>query len=327
MGLRSRRAMLAKGLALAAMMLAGAANGAAARETVRIAVEHGLGYAPLFIVAKKPEMLRKYLPDADVELVQLAGGAAVREGLLSGTVDIGGLAMSPIIQAWARGADLKIALAISDMPAKLITYRPDIHSIKDLKPGDKINVVSIGSPLSLMVQMAAESELGNPHALDNSFVTMSHPDGVAAVMTKRDIVATFATPPYIRILMRQPGMHAILTNHDVAAANFSYIVAAAGAGFAHRTAAYDATIHALQDAIAWLNAKPRKAAAFLAAEEHTKLTPADWLAELKQDGVRFAPVPHGLEKLGTFMVEVGVAPKAPRYDQATWPNLHGVGGS
>lgn len=327
MGVRSRRTRLARSIALAAMILAGAAQGVAARETVRIAVEHGLGYAPLFIVAKKPEMLRKYLPDADVALVQLAGGAAVREALLSGTVDIGGLAMSPIIQAWARGADLKIALGISDMPAKLITYRDDIHSIKDLKPGDKINVVSIGSPLSLIVQMAAESELGNAHALDNNFVTMSHPDGVAAVMTKRDIVATFASPPYVRILLREPGMHAILTNHDFSAANFTYIVAAAGAGFVGRAKAYDATIHALTDAIDWLNAKPEEAAAFLAAEERTKLTAADWAAELKQDGVRFTPEPHGLVKLGAFMVRVGVATKAPGFDDVTWPNLHGGGGS
>lgn len=311
----------------AALVMATSAGGAAAKDEIRIAAQHGLGYAPLFIIAKKPEFLRKYLPDADTTLVQLAGGAAVREALLSDTVDIGGLAMSPVIQAWAKGADLKLALALCDMPAELITWRPDLHSVKDLKPADKLNVISIGSPQTLVLMMAAEKFFGNPHALDSHFVTMAHPDGVAAVMTHRDIVATFASPPYVRMLLKEPGMHSILGNHDFPQGNFTFIAAASGGAFVKRQRLYAATIHALEDAIEWLNSKPEEAAAFLAREQGGKLTAADWLAEIKQPGAKFSPVPHGLVSLGAFMARIGMAAKAPTYDDVTWPNLHGVDGS
>ncbi|GAC1541867.1 MAG: ABC transporter substrate-binding protein [Vulcanimicrobiaceae bacterium] len=317
-------------LVLATMLTVAAAGAPAAgaeRPQIRIAAEYGLGYAPLFIVAKKLDFIRKYIPDVDVSLIQLAGGAAVREALLSNTVDIGGLAMPPVIQAWAKGTDLRIALGMSDMPVELITYRPDITSVKQLKPGDKINVVSIGSPQTLIVKMAAEKYFGSPEALDGNFVALPHPDGVSAVLAKRDIVAEFATPPYIRQL-RGPGMHSILSDRDFPDAHFMLIVAASTEHFEkQQPKLYAALIHATKDAIAWLTKNPKEAADFLAAEQAGKLTPAEWLAEIKQPGVKFSAVPHGLGRLATFMAGIHMIPKAGRYDELTLPNLHDVGGN
>lgn len=299
-----------------------------AKDEVRVAAQFGLGYAPLFVMAKKPEFLHKYAPDADVRLVQLEGGAAVREALLSDSVDIGGLAMLPVIQAWAKGANLKIALGLSDMPIQLITWRQDIKSVKDLKPNDKVNVVSIGSPQTLVMKMAAMKYFGSPSALDNRLVTMAHPDGVAAVIAKRGIVAEFATPPYIRILLKHPGMHVILSNKDFPEANFMLICAAAGKRFAAgKPKLYEATINALKDVIEWMNTKPEDAAAFLAANQPGHLSAAEWLAEMKQPGVHFSPAPNGLVNLSAFMAKIGMTRKAGTYKELTWPNLWAAGGN
>jgi NitT/TauT family transport system substrate-binding protein len=301
---------------------------AMAKDEVRIAAQFGLGYAPLFALAKKPEFLRKYAPDADIKFIQLTGGAAVREALLSDSADIGGLAMLPVIQAWAKGADLRVALGLSDMPIQLITWNPDLKTVKDLKPDDKVNVISIGSPQTLVMKMAAMKYFGSPTALDNHFVTMAHPDAVSAVIAKRGIAAEFATPPYIRMLLKHPEMHVILSNKDFAEADFMLICAATGKRFVEgKPKLYDATIHALKDVIEWMNSKPEEAAAFFAANQPGKLSAADWLAEMKQAGVRFTAVPHGLGNLSAFMAKIGVTKKAGTYDDLTWPNLHGGGGN
>lgn len=300
----------------------------ASAEEVRIAAQYGLGYAPLLVVAKRPELLHKYAPDVNPHLVQLAGGAAVREALLSGSVDIGGLAMLPIIQAWAKGAELKIALGLDDEPVQLITWRPDLKSVRDLKPDDKVNVISIGSPQTLVMKMAALEYHGNPNALDPHFVAIAHPDAVAALITHRAIAAEFATPPYIRMLLAHPEMHVILSNKDFAQANFMLIVAGAMKSFAEgKPKLYAATIAALKDAIAWMNDKPEEAAAWLAENEPGKLSAADWLAELRQPGVRFSPVPDGLTSLAAFMAKIGMIAKPGTFDELTWHNLHGSGGS
>lgn len=301
---------------------------AMAKDEVRVAAQFGLGYAPLFAMAKKPEFLHKYAPDAEIKFVQLTGGAAVREALLSDSVDIGGLAMLPVIQAWAKGADLKIALGLSDMPIQLITWRPDLKSVKDLTPDDKVNVISIGSPQTLVMKMAAMKYFGSPTALDNRFVTMAHPDAVAAVISKRGIAAEFATPPYIRMLLKHPEMHVILSNKDFAEADFMLICAAAGKRFVEgKPKLYAATISALKDVIEWMNTKPEEAAAFFAANQPGHLSEADWLAEMKQPGVHFSPAPRGLANLSAFMAKIGVTKKAGTYEELTWPNLHGAGGN
>lgn len=299
---------------------------AAQAEEVRVAVQYGLGYAPLLVLAKRPELLHKYAPDAKLKLVQLAGGAAVREALLSGSVDIGGMAMLPILQAWAKGAGLRVALGLADEPIQLITWRPDLKSVRDLKPDDKVNVISIGSPQTLVMKMAALEYYGKPNALDPHFAALPHPDAVAALITHRGLAAEFATPPYIRMLMQHPEMHVILSNKDFKQANFMLITAGAMKSFAEgKPKLYAATIAALKDAIAWMNDQPEQAAAFLAANEPGKLTAAQWLAEMHQPGVRFSPEPDGLTALAAFMKKIGMISKAGTFDEMTWSNLHGNG--
>ena len=145
---------------------------------IRVATEYGLGYAPLYIVAKKPEFVRKYLPDAEISIQHLAGGPAVRDALLAGTVDIGGLGVAPVIQAADKGVDLKIAVGMAFVPTALITYRDDIKSVRDLKPDDKVNVVSSSSLQAMEMKMAGDAYFNNPAAFDGNMTTISHPDAV-----------------------------------------------------------------------------------------------------------------------------------------------------
>jgi NitT/TauT family transport system substrate-binding protein len=305
-----------------------AAPPAVAGETVRVAAQYGLGYAPLLVLAKKPDFLHKYAPDADVRLTQLAGGAAVREALLSDSVDIGGLAITPIVQAWAKGADLKIALGLADNPIQLITWRPDLKTVQDLKPNDKVNVISIGSPQTLVMKMAAQKYFGSPNALDSHFLAIPHPDGVTAVLDHGSPVAEFATPPYIRVLMAHPEMHVMLSNKDFPEANFMLIVAAVDKRFAVGHAKlYAATMSALTDVIAWMNEHPQDAASFLSANEPGKLSAAEWLAEMQQPGVDFSATPHGVAEIASFMHTIGMVDRTGTFDDLTWPNLHGGKGN
>ncbi|MGH7714649.1 MAG: ABC transporter substrate-binding protein, partial [Vulcanimicrobiaceae bacterium] len=293
---------------------------------IRVAVEYGLGYAPLYLVAKKPEFIQKYIPGAQISIQHLAGGPAVRDALVAGTVDIGGIGVAPVIQAADKGVDLKIAVGMAFVPTELITYRDDIKSVRDLEPADKVNVVSSGSLQAMEMKMAGDAYFNNPSALDGNMATISHPAAVAAVQ-KHVMTGEFATPPFIRALLREPGMHAILSNRDFAAASCMPILAAASGHFHDRTKEYDAVVHAVQDAIVWINANPKAAAEFFAADQGGTMSAAEWLAELQQPGVKFSPVPKGEAALAAFMQKIGIVSKAASYDDLTWPNLHGVGGS
>jgi NitT/TauT family transport system substrate-binding protein len=303
-----------------------ASSSAQTGDQIRIAVEYGLGYAPLYIVAKKPEFIHKYLPDAQISVQHLPGGPAVRDALVSGAVDIGGIGVAPVIQAADKGVDLKIAVGMAFVPTALITYREDLKSVRDLKPADKVNVVSSSSLQVMEMKMAGDAYFNNPSALDGNMATISHPDAVAAV-ERHELAGEFATPPFIRTLLREPGMHVILSNRDFAAAGCMPILAAASGHFHDRTKEYDAVVHAVQDAIAWINSDPKAAAEFLAADEGSTISAADWLAEIQQPGVKFSAIPMGEAALAKFMQKIGSVSKAASYDDLTWPNLHGMGGT
>ena len=123
--------------------------------------------------------------------------------------------MLPVIQAWAKGTGLKIALALSDMPVELITWRPDLKTVKDLKPDDKVNVVSIGSPQTLIMKIAAVKNFGSPGALDSHFVAMAHPDAAAALIAKRGIAAGLhnSSPAYA-VRMMEMGFRFVVLGSD-----------------------------------------------------------------------------------------------------------------
>jgi hypothetical protein len=57
--------------------------------------------------------------------------------------------------------------------------------------------------------------------------------------------------------------------------------------------------------MAWINAKPDEAAAFLAADRGGRATAADWLAEMKQPGVALSPTVHGLGNIAAFTARTG----------------------
>ena len=45
--------------------------------------------------------------------------------------------------------------------------------------------------------MELEKVMGDPNALDDNLVALPHPDGAQAMLSKKDIVAHFTTPPYL----------------------------------------------------------------------------------------------------------------------------------
>ena len=44
---------------------------------------------------------------------------------------------------------------------------------------------------------------------------MSHPDGMAAFLSKRDVTAHFTSPPFMYRELEQPGIHRIMSSDDV----------------------------------------------------------------------------------------------------------------
>ena len=106
------------------------------------------------------------------------------------------MGIAPFISGVTAGIPYKMYGTIAAQPNELLTNEDTIHSLKDITDDKKISVVNIGSIQHILLAMLAKQELGDAHALDNNLVTMSHPDGMTALMSG-SVACQLTTAPYI----------------------------------------------------------------------------------------------------------------------------------
>jgi len=288
--------------------------------TMRLAVQFGLGYAPLTIAQEK-DFFGKYLPGVEIEWKQFGSGGAIREALIAGELDAGVMGIPPFIIGWDKGAPWKVASGVCVMPLGLQTYQDDIETLADFSDGDKIAYPSPGSIQHILLSMAAEKELGDATALDGFGVAMAHPDGAAALLSEKDITAHFTSPPYVFEELSSPNIHQVVDGTEAFGTEFTFLVAVATQDFyENNPQGYSAFVLGLADAIAFINENPTEAASILAPA--FKLDEETTLKYLTWPGMNYTTTPYGLLGFAPFMKQAGYIEKIPeRLSDLAWTNV------
>src|SRR6266849_9072008 len=128
-----------------------AASAQAETNEVRAAQQYGLSYLNLMIMedSKLIEQQAKAagLGEIKVTWAKLGGPGAMNDALLSGSLDFGTGGVPSLITLWSKTKGTPTAVkgvgALNDMPNELIVSRPEVKSIRDLGPQDKIAVTSV----------------------------------------------------------------------------------------------------------------------------------------------------------------------------------------
>src|SRR5438093_2506683 len=295
---------------------------------LRIVKQPGLGYLPL-IVMREMKLIEKRAPGVEIEWRQLTSGPVIRDAMLAGQMDIGSGGLGPFIQAIDKGLDWKTLGALNEMPLFLNCARDDIKSLRDLKPGDRIAMPAIGSIQHVVLQMEAEKELGDPKRLNQQVVAMSHPDGTAAILCKREITCHLSSPPFQYEQLRDPGIHKVFDSYQAAGGPHTFnLTWASGKWIKANPRLAQAFMDALKQATAFIAARPAEAAQLYVSSEKSKSTPEQILEIMKQDGIKFTMTPSGLIKFASFMQKIGMIKTVPPSwrDYAVEP-LHALPGS
>jgi len=195
-------------------------------QVLKIAEQFGLAYAPLQIM-RCEKLIEKELQEIEIKWVRLGNAAAIREAVLSGNVDIGFMGIPPFLIGRDRGMEWKLFTGLSSAPVGLVTWKTGVQGIKDLGPSDRIALPQPGSIQHILLSMAAGDQLGDPSIFDNQLVTMSHPDGMSALLSKSDISAHFTSPPYIMKELQTEGMRLILDGTEVMGGPYTFIAGVA----------------------------------------------------------------------------------------------------
>jgi len=267
--------------------------------SIEIAKQFGLAYAPIQIM-EDLKLLEKRVPEADISWIQLSNTAAIREAMLGKGVDIGFMGIPPFLIGLDKGMEWKLFTGLSEMPVGLVTWREDIVSLKDFSEKEKIALPQPGSIQHILLSMAAGKILGDTAFFDNSLITMSHPDGMNALLTRTDVTAHFTSPPYLMQELDIPGMHLVLTGKEAVGSSFTFIAGSVTDKFSQK---YPEIVNkikeALQEAISFIKQEPGESVRILS--EAYGIEEEDLRKYFSWEGIVYTEEITGLSSFTDFM--------------------------
>jgi NitT/TauT family transport system substrate-binding protein len=305
----SRRDALRFGLTGAGALALTACGGAGGSgKEINISQGSGISYAALIVIQAKG-WLEKDLPGRKVNWKTVSGGSATRDGLVSGKLHLGSSGIGPFLIGWSAGVPWKVVASLNDMPLWLVAKDPRFRSLKDFRPNDKIAAIAPGSIQSVMLQKAAQQQLGDARALDGNIASMAHPDALQALIGGQ-IAAAYTSPPFQFQAVEQ-GARKLVDSYDLFGQHGFNMMLATEEYAEKNGDVIDAVHKNIARANDLIVKSPDEAAQILAKSEKGKISPAKYKEYLTYKGIEFTTTPHSLLKLGAFMKEVGVTKKVP----------------
>jgi len=290
----------------------------------------GVGFLPLHIM-REQNLLEKHaaaagIDDLNVQWIELGGPSVMNDALLSGSVDFIAAGPPAFLTLWDRtrgSLDVKGVAAMSALPMYLNTRSPTLTSLDAIGDNDKIALTAIKVSIpAIIMQMYAAERYGPEEAerFDRYTVSMTHPDGVVAMLSgSGDITAHFTSPPFHQRERQDAAIRTIMTTDDVMGGSTTFTMVSTTSAFAANNADLVAVMLAgLEDAQQLIADDPATAAEVLIrAEGNAGLSHEEIVALLQDDDIRFSLTPTNVKRYADFMNSIGTLRTTP----ASWRDL------
>jgi NitT/TauT family transport system substrate-binding protein len=312
------------GLALSALALSATiALPARAEGQLRIAQQFGLVYL-LLNVAEDQKLIEKHAKalgvPIKVDYVQLSGGNAVNDALLSGSIDVAGAGVGPLLTIWDRTAgrqNVRGVASLGNFPYYLVSTNPNVKTIADFSDKDRIALPAVTvSVQARILQMAAAKQWGTAqyNRLDRLTQSVPHPDATAAVIAgQTEINSHFGNPPFQdQELAGNPKAHIVLNSYDVLGGpNSATVLYATEKYVKENPKTYRAFIEALNEAAQIVAANPELAVDAYLRVTKAKTDRAFLLKVINNPQIQFKVAPQNTLGLAQFLFQAGAIKKQP----------------
>ena len=325
----------------AIIFFAATANVRAEVSEVSVAQQYGVSFLPLMWMEHN-KLIEKHakaqgLGDIKVNWAKLAGPAAMNDALLSGSLNFSSVGAPSLITLWGKtkgNLGVMGVSALTTYPLYLNVRNASVKSIKDFTDKDKIAVPAVKvSTQAIMLQMAAEKVFGegNHYKLDPYTITLSHPDGMAALMSNTGGVnAHFTTSPFHEQEMKIPGVRTLTTSYEILGGRATALIVISSTKFRDANPkTYNAFFAALKEAIDGIN-HDKKAAAqrYLEWANDRKSTVDEVYAAIASPDYAFTLVPEKVFKTAEFMAKIGsIKDKPNTWQDMFFPEVHKLPGN
>lgn len=298
-----------------------APNLAHAEGEIRIAEQFGIVYLLLNVV-RDQQLIEKHGKeegiDIKVDWTQLSGGAAINDALLSGSIDIAGAGVGPLLTIWDRThgrQNIKAVASLGNFPYYLVSNNPQVKTIADITDKDRIAVPAVGvSVQSRFLQYAAAKQWGDKefNRLDKYTLALPHPDATAALIAGgTELSGHFSNPPFQDQALKNPNVHVVLDSYDLLGPNSPTVLFATEKFRNDNPKTYKAFTEALAEAAEF--AQHDKGAA---ADTYIRVTNAnidrdELLKIIDNPQYEFTVTPKNTYPLAEFMYRIGAIKHKP----------------
>ncbi|MBZ5580445.1 MAG: ABC transporter substrate-binding protein [Acidobacteriia bacterium] len=301
----------------------------------------GVGFLPL-LVMEKDQLIEKHakaagIANLHVRWIEIGGPAVMNDALLSGSADFISAGPPAFLTLWDRtvtSAQVKGVAAMTSLPMYLNTRSEHLKKLDDVTERDKIAMTAIKVSIpALLLEMYARNRYGAAQTtrFDRFTVTMTHPDGVIALLAGSGAVdAHFTSPPFHQRERKDPRVRTILTSSEIMGGSTTFTMMSTTARFRDRNPkVYAAVLAALEEANRLIAAdKPAAARILLASTSEKGFSVQEIVDVLSDPQIRFTTTPENVMKYAEFMAGVG----SIRHRPASWkdlffPEIHGAPGT
>jgi NitT/TauT family transport system substrate-binding protein len=309
------------GLAALAALCVTAAP-AFAQDQVKIGLGFGLAFLPLYICQdlKLVEKRAKELHlDVKASYERFLGSGPMQDAIASATIDMGPYGTAPLLAAWEQAKDTPAQIlavsGITTMPLTLVSNRPNVATIADFEPTDRIAMPSLTAPQMYLLEMQSEKTFKAYDKLREQVVAMSPSEAVTTMVDGSGVVtAYFASPPFTQLALRDAKVHRVLNSVDVTNGKASFLIMGATRAFieAHPQMP-DAIDKAMEDAARIIRSDPRRAAQiYLTHEPSMSLSGPLIEAVLREIKDEFGSAVYGVQAFADFMGRHGELKTPPK---------------
>ena len=223
--------------------------------------QKSVAYAPVIVMAEKNMIANYYDKDLDLDCQVEKDGNTIKEGVSSGSIDVGTVGLPPAAVGILSGSKYKIFTGISAQPYSIVTNQKDINSLKDLKEKNiQVGVLSTNSQGHILLGLAAKAELGDAHVFDNVLNPVDNASGFDGIKSG-SIKAHVVISPYNFKELALEGTHEIPVSEDVWSPGDTSIVGIASTDlYENNKELYDAVCKALEEAMTYVKENPEETA-------------------------------------------------------------------
>jgi NitT/TauT family transport system substrate-binding protein len=208
-----------------------------------------------------------------------------------------------------------------------------LNKLEDFTDADKIAMTAIQVSIpAIILQMYAAEKYGLSEAnrFDKLTVTLTHPDGVGALLSGSGISAHFTSPPFHEREIRDHNIRTIMTSDDVMKGSTTFTMLSTTSKFRDKNPKIVAAVlAALEEANQMIRDDPKNAAAvLLSSTPKSDFSLEELMAAISHPAVKFTTTPENVMKYAEFMNSIGTLKSRPEsWKDLFFPEIHGAPGN